>query len=133
MYRWSMSSLLCRFHKSLFSLRHTVRPINNRTQLAFLSLEDRFVPDAVGPGGSWNDGHLDQYGNLVGITVTLNNGGPGWLDVSGGGGSVSVTPGAPRRVQALAMAARLGCLAPVAPRLPLRPFRRTTASFPAGM
>jgi hypothetical protein len=70
------------------------RPIHKRPGLELLRLEDRIVPQAVGPGGYWDDGYF-QNGYRVGMTVTLHNFGSGWLEVSGGSGSVSVSPGAP--------------------------------------
>src|SRR5258708_6158348 len=67
------------------------RSRQSRRRPVFLGLdrlEDRTVPTAVAPGGDWND----NYNNP---TVFLHNGGPGWLEVTGGGGSATVSPGAP--------------------------------------
>jgi len=90
-----MTILFARICRTSLTTNRAARRAAKQPGLRLEAMEDRLVPDAVAPGTSWNDGYYDQYGNLVGVTVTLNNSGPGWLDVSGGGGSVSVTPGAP--------------------------------------
>ena len=96
MSRESASSLFSRLARRLFTPRAPRRrPLRRRAQLELVQLEERIVLDAVGPGGWWDDGHYDSYGNRVGVTVSLHNWGSGWLEVSGGGGSVSVSPGAP--------------------------------------
>jgi hypothetical protein len=94
MRRWSISSLMSRTRRAALSSRRPVRPIVNRTRLWVEPLETRIVPDAVGPGADWDDGHWVN-GVKVGVTVYLHNSGPGWLEVGGGGGAVSVSPGAP--------------------------------------
>ncbi|MGL4424089.1 MAG: hypothetical protein ACRCZF_25765, partial [Gemmataceae bacterium] len=53
-----------------------------RSRLEMVVLEDRFVPAIVYPQSSWSDN----------TTVRLYNNGPGWLNVTGGSGSVSVSP-----------------------------------------
>ncbi|MCZ2342583.1 MAG: hypothetical protein LC104_12450 [Bacteroidales bacterium] len=62
------------------------------TRLGLTQLEDRIVLDAVGPGEYWDDGQWIN-GYKTEVTVALRNWGPGWLEVTGSGGAVSVSPG----------------------------------------
>ncbi|HXG10998.1 MAG TPA: hypothetical protein VNK04_14660 [Gemmataceae bacterium] len=71
------------------------RTVRRRARLEVVPLEERVVPTAVGPDQWWNDGYYNSQGQWVAGTVNLYNNGPGWLEVSGGGGSVAVSPGAP--------------------------------------
>lgn len=91
---WSVSALLSRLRTSLLSpWRDAARSRGRTARLAVSALEDRLVPTAVAPGGAWDDGVVDAYGYKTGITVTLSNSGGGWLEVTGGNGAVSVSPG----------------------------------------
>jgi hypothetical protein len=93
--RHTLGSILSNVKRKLFAPHHRrPRPIHKRPGLELLRLEDRIVPQGVAPGAYWDDGYF-QNGIRVGMTVTLHNFGSGWLEVSGGGGSVSVSPGAP--------------------------------------
>jgi hypothetical protein len=94
MRRWSIPSLVSQLRQAFFSpWRRKPQPIILQ-RLHAEPLEDRIVLDAVAPGSWWDDGYW-QNGSKVGVTVTLQNLGGGWLEVSGGGGAVSVSPGAP--------------------------------------
>lgn len=80
------------------SLRKPLSFTLNKTrysQLCIEALEQRLVLAVVAPGGWWDDGQDTPLGQRVGVTVSLTNSGSGWLTVTGGGGAVSVSPGAP--------------------------------------
>jgi hypothetical protein len=78
------------------SSRHPPTPAAADPQASWagkVQLEDRIVPDAVVRRvGTMALRHLRER---VGVTVTLHNWGSGWLEVSGGGGSVP-SPGCRR-------------------------------------
>lgn len=81
------------------SLRKPLSFTLNKTrysQLCIEALEQRLVLAVVAPGGWWDDGQDTPLGQRVGVTVSLTNSGSGWLTVTGGGGAVSVSPGAPQ-------------------------------------
>lgn len=68
-----------------------------RTWLTFEALEERSLMAVLAPGMTWTDGSMmgpDPYsqGTYSPATVSVYNSGAGYLEVSGGGGAVSVTP-----------------------------------------
>jgi hypothetical protein len=88
MFPWLIPTDLVRTARKLLSRVFGRRNPSRRAILCLSRLEDRTLMTAVPPQTAW-------YDNPAAPTVTVFNGGPGWLEVSGGSGSASVSPGAP--------------------------------------
>src|SRR5262249_49484210 len=85
---WAFPTLLVRMaRKWLTQVFTRVSPVR-RLVPTLCPLEDRTLLSPVAPGSWW-------YDDPTSPTVALQNGGPGWLEVSGGSGGLAVSPGAP--------------------------------------
>ncbi len=97
MFRWILRAVTALRPRHQF-FGNPVHPLRKRsTGLYAQPLEDRLTPAAVAPGMSWTDGSsgYPYPSTPVATTVTLYNSGATWLEVSGGNGHVTVSPGSP--------------------------------------
>ena len=84
---------LARKSSELPSPRRLKKSLSRRLRLFCEPLEERILLTVLGPGESWSDSYTDSNGNYHPGTVSVYNGGPGWIDAGGGGGSASISPG----------------------------------------